>query len=160
STRLPHEFAESADTASEEREKAVSLSSMLYEAAAAYPANTAIEHFDQSIDYETLNAKSNRLARYLASRGVSRGDIVAISAQRSIDTVIAVLAIVKIGAAYLPLDTKNPIKRTQQIVGNATIQALLLHEKDKAYFGDVDLAKYVISEALTDGADLAADNLE
>lgn len=70
--------------------------------AATQPDAIAVEHLGQSITYAALNVQANRLARLLLMHGVKRGDAVALYLTRSIPMVVGILAILKIGAAYVP----------------------------------------------------------
>ncbi|MDM3885477.1 amino acid adenylation domain-containing protein [Pseudomonas sp. BCRC 81390] len=74
-----------------------------------------------------LEAASNRLADYLRQRGVGAGSIVALCLPRSIEWVSALLAVLKTGAAYLPLDPQQPQERLQQLLVDSAA-AVLLHE--------------------------------
>jgi amino acid adenylation domain-containing protein len=69
-----------------------------------------------SISYGELNERSNRLARYLGSRGVIPGSLVAVLLDRSVEYVVAIVAIVKAGAAYIPLDPAYPDERLALIM--------------------------------------------
>ncbi|HTS77444.1 MAG TPA: amino acid adenylation domain-containing protein [Bryobacteraceae bacterium] len=69
-----------------------------------YPFRIAMEHH-VAITYGEANQRANRLARFLRERGAGAGDLIAISLGRSPDTVIAALAALKTGAAFLPLDS-------------------------------------------------------
>lgn len=74
-----------------------------YEAyARKHPTAIAVEHFDDKISYQELNAKANQLAKILADAGVSAGDNVGLFVQRSIPMVVGILGILKAGAAYVP----------------------------------------------------------
>jgi amino acid adenylation domain-containing protein len=75
------------------------------------PDLEAVSFGDRHLDYGELDRQTNRLARRLSSRGVRRGDVVAVLLERSIELVIALMAIVKAGGAYLPLDPQNPRAR-------------------------------------------------
>ncbi|HKA06014.1 MAG TPA: condensation domain-containing protein, partial [Gemmataceae bacterium] len=65
----------------------------------------------KTISYRQLEQRSNRLARYLRARGVKPRDLVAVCLKRSADMVAAVLAVTKVGAAYVPLDPAYPKER-------------------------------------------------
>ncbi|RAO71210.1 uncharacterized protein BHQ10_007222 [Talaromyces amestolkiae] len=99
----------------------------LEQTAINYPTRIAIEFvstFDpdtgsiisNALSYSELNSQSNRLARYLLSRGISNGDLVAIILDKSIELYIAILAVIKIGAGYVPLTPVTPIERIRAIL--------------------------------------------
>ncbi|GAB3010478.1 hypothetical protein GCM10027213_23720 [Mycobacterium bourgelatii] len=69
--------------------------------------------------YRELDEASNRLARLLVERGVSTGSCVALLAERSPHAIVAILAVLKAGAAYLPLDPRMPVERLTFIVDDA-----------------------------------------
>ncbi|MFN5453402.1 AMP-binding protein, partial [Bradyrhizobium sp.] len=75
------------------------------------PAAVAVVHDDRELSYAELNAQANRLAHHLRKLGVRPDDRVAIFIDRSIDLVAAELAILKCGAAYVPLDPAYPAER-------------------------------------------------
>ncbi|MFI8191829.1 amino acid adenylation domain-containing protein [Streptomyces sp. NPDC085946] len=98
----------------------------LFEArAAAEPDAVALVAGDTELTRSDLNARADRLARLLRARGVRRGDAVALRLERSVDAVVAILAVLKAGAAYVPLDPRLPAARTALIVRD-TRPALLL----------------------------------
>ncbi|MGK5628107.1 amino acid adenylation domain-containing protein [Streptomyces sp. URMC 123] len=76
------------------------------------PGNPAVEHAGEHLDYAALNERANRLARLLVARGVGPERHVAVALPRSTDLVVALLAVVKAGGAYLPLDLSYPAERT------------------------------------------------
>jgi amino acid adenylation domain-containing protein len=86
---------------------------------AAHPDRPAVSHHDERLSYAELDARANRLARLLIGRGAGAGDIVAMVLPRSIDYVVTALAIVKTGAAYLPVDTSYPTRRILQVLSDA-----------------------------------------
>ncbi|MGY4306193.1 amino acid adenylation domain-containing protein [Bradyrhizobium sp. USDA 4369] len=75
------------------------------------PDAVAVVHEDRQLSYAELNAQANRLAHHLRGLGVRPDDRVAICIERSIDLVAAELAILKCGAAYVPLDPAYPAER-------------------------------------------------
>ncbi|KAG0315945.1 hypothetical protein BG000_005041, partial [Podila horticola] len=80
------------------------------------PNTIAVEHEELSLTYFELNTRANHLAHQLIDRGVTAGDRVATYFQRSFELVIAQLAIYKIGATYVPIDTKVPADRQEFIL--------------------------------------------
>ncbi len=85
------------------------------------PQRIAVVCGTNALDYAALDARSSRLARHLAARGVRPGDRVALCLPRGIDLVVAVLAVLKAGAAYLPLDTRHPAARIAFILADAGV---------------------------------------
>ncbi|QMV22163.1 amino acid adenylation domain-containing protein [Streptomyces sp. SCUT-3] len=92
----------------------------LFEAQAARtPDAVAVVHGDRSLTYGELNARANRLARLLVGRGARPETFVAVSVPRSDDMMVALLAVLKSGAAYLPLDPEYPAERLGFMIGDA-----------------------------------------
>ncbi|MEL7331899.1 MAG: amino acid adenylation domain-containing protein [Cyanobacteria bacterium J06560_2] len=75
------------------------------------PTATAVVFEGKSLSYGALNERAEDLARELRSRGVSSGDRVAVCLNRSLDMVSCILAVLKTGAAYVPLDPSYPASR-------------------------------------------------
>ena len=81
----------------------------LFEAQVARtPHATAVVFQDTKLSYGELNVRANRLARLLIGRGVGPESLVAVVMERSADLVVALLAVVKAGGAYLPVDPGLP----------------------------------------------------
>ncbi|MFH9494099.1 amino acid adenylation domain-containing protein [Streptomyces globisporus] len=85
----------------------------------ATPDAVAVADGTTSLTFSLLNADANRLARLLAARGVGPGDLVGVAVPRSADTVVAILAVLKSGAAYLPIDVDHPAARIAAICAEA-----------------------------------------
>ena len=79
----------------------------------------------KKITYLDLNKRANQLARYLHCNGIKNGTLVGIAINRSIDLVVALFAIMKVGCSYLPLDPKNPSERLMFILNDANIKFLI-----------------------------------
>ena len=99
----------------------------LFEAQAkARPGATALQWQSQSLDYQTLNARANRLAWYLIEhQDIGPDTLVGVHFNRSIEMIVAVLAVLKAGGAYLPLDPDYPKERLDFMVCDARPQAIL-----------------------------------
>lgn len=92
---------------------------------AAHPDRLAIKHHDVRLTYAELNERANRIARLLLDGGAGVGDVVAMVLPRSIDYVVTALAIVKTGAAYLPIDTSYPVERITQVLTDAGVSLVV-----------------------------------
>lgn len=79
------------------------LHEMFVNRAKLVPDKVAVIHHDDSITYKELNEKSNQIARYLMDKGVRKGDYIGVIGKRCIDTIINLFAVLKAGAAYIPL---------------------------------------------------------
>ncbi|MBQ4878622.1 amino acid adenylation domain-containing protein [Pseudoalteromonas luteoviolacea] len=95
------------------------------EQAANRAAATAVVFEDKSLSYAQLDAQANQLARYLCAQGVSAEQPVAICMERSLELVVAMLAIQKAGAAYVPIDTQDPAERKQYILDSSEARWLV-----------------------------------
>ncbi|HEY2495737.1 MAG TPA: amino acid adenylation domain-containing protein [Candidatus Angelobacter sp.] len=95
------------------------------EQVARTPQATAVVLEDTSFTYAELNQRANRLAHYLRTIGVQPGHRVALLLQRSIELVIAELAILKCGAAYVPIDPAFPAQRKTLLISDCQAQVLL-----------------------------------
>nr|WP_275443041.1 amino acid adenylation domain-containing protein [Pseudoalteromonas sp. OOF1S-7] len=90
------------------------------------PERTAVRHQQQSLSYATLEARTSKLADWLIAHGYcGRDKIIAIEASRTIDTVVAILAIFKAGCAYLPVDPAHPQQRIQYMLEDSSAIAVL-----------------------------------
>ncbi len=95
------------------------------------PQATAFIEGQQRISYETLHRRSNQIAHLLQNKQIGPGSVVGISLSRSIDMVVALLGILKTGAAYLPLDPSYPAERLSFMATDADM-AILLTESGNA----------------------------
>jgi amino acid adenylation domain-containing protein len=122
---------------------------------------------DRTWSYGTLNEKSNRLAHYLReTAGVIPDDRVAILMEKSDYTVISVLAILKAGAAYLPLDTLYPTGRIQFILEDARPKVLIIQSdylttleefEGHVFVADLELGSLKTSEQNPEPVNTATD---
>ena len=98
---------------------------------AATPDAVAVECRAQRLTYAELDDRSARLATVLVERGAGPETLVALAVPRGVDLVVAQVAILRAGAAYLPLDPDQPPSRTELVVDDA-LPAVLLGTRDTA----------------------------
>jgi surfactin family lipopeptide synthetase A len=95
--------------------------------ARATPAACALRFNEQTLSYAELNCRANQLAHTLSQHGIGPGTVVGLCLPRHPDLVIALLAVMKTGAAYLPLDPDYPKARLAYCLHDANASALLTH---------------------------------
>ncbi|BBM00786.1 non-ribosomal peptide synthetase [Microbulbifer sp. GL-2] len=96
--------------------------------AQATPNAIAVVFSEQQLTYRELNYNANKVAHYLLKCGIKQGELVAICVGRSLEMVIGLLAILKAGAAYVPLDPSYPIERKHRIVEKADARFVLVDD--------------------------------
>jgi enterobactin synthetase component F len=99
--------------------------------AARTPDATALVYGDTTLTYAALDARANRLARHLRTLGAGPGAVVAVSVPRSAELVVALLAVLKSGAAYLPLDPDYPAERLAYMLTDAAPVCALADRADR-----------------------------
>ncbi|MBV1871344.1 MAG: amino acid adenylation domain-containing protein [Gammaproteobacteria bacterium] len=97
----------------------------------------ALRYRDEQLSYQNLNQRANQIAHSLIDQGVKPGDLVGLSIARSLDLVVAMIAIMKVGAAYVPVDPESPAKRAKMIFEDANVRALIVHSSRKENFSDM-----------------------
>jgi len=113
-TRGPHEFIE--------------------DQAERSPDAPALTMGAEQISYRELNSRSNRLAHFLREQGVGSETFVGVCLDRSFDSVVSLLAILKSGGAYLPLDPKFPKDRLEFMLADSQVSLLLTHSSKQEDF--------------------------
>ncbi|MGW7688464.1 amino acid adenylation domain-containing protein [Streptomyces asiaticus] len=91
------------------------------------PGAEAVRYAGTSLTYAELNERANRLAQLLRDRGVGRDVLVGVAMERSLDLVVALLAVLKAGGAYVPFDTGLPPARLAAIAEDARPRVVLTH---------------------------------
>ncbi|MGG4442796.1 non-ribosomal peptide synthetase [Brevibacillus fortis] len=116
------------------------------------PDMTAVVYEDKHLTYRELNEKSNRLARKLRSQGVKPDHLVGLMVERSIEMIVGVLAILKAGGAFVPIDPNYPEERINYMLADSGAKHLLLqnHLKDRVVF---DGKRITLGEESGDGED-------
>lgn len=100
-----------------------------------YADHQALVVGKEMLSYEELNAKANQLANYLIDElQVKQGECIGVSMERSAESIICLLGIMKAGAVYLPIDPNYPGERKQYMIENAEIGVLLAKVSDHQEF--------------------------
>ena len=110
------------------------LSQLFEEQVEKTPDNIAVVFENTCLTYKELNERANSLAYYLREHGIVRNDIVGIMVNRSLEMIISILAVLKSGAAYLPIDPTYPKNRIAYIINDSSIKLLLTQNSVKEHF--------------------------
>ncbi|MET8949115.1 amino acid adenylation domain-containing protein, partial [Streptomyces sp. NPDC004542] len=105
-----------------------SLSELFAAQVARTPEAVALVSQGAEVSYAELEARANRLAQLLVIRGVGPESIVAVCMERGVDMVVALLAVLKAGGVYLPVDPEYPAERIEYMLGDAAPTVLLVSE--------------------------------
>jgi len=103
--------------------------------AQATPLAVAAQFLDTSLSYEALDRRANQMANVLRERIVGpdkTGRLVGVSVERSLDMLVAMIAVLKAGCAYVPLDPLHPAARLRYILGEAEVAALISDGSESA----------------------------
>ncbi|NEO38504.1 MAG: amino acid adenylation domain-containing protein [Moorea sp. SIOASIH] len=122
------------------------------------PNAIAVVFEQQKLTYSELNSKANELAHYLQKLGVAPETLIGICVERSVEMVVGILAILKAGGVYVPLDPNYPTSRLNYMVEDAQLSIILTQEKWQHYLPqttaqviclDVDILNTANSQNLT-----------
>jgi amino acid adenylation domain-containing protein/non-ribosomal peptide synthase protein (TIGR01720 family) len=113
------------------------------------PAAPAVAFERDALCYAELDVRANQMAHRLLRLGLRAEDRVGVLAERSIGLVIAVLAVVKAGGAYLPLDLRAPQERMRLVLAEAGAQVLITDRKWRAVAESVHTGPVVVADADT-----------
>ncbi|RZI94090.1 MAG: amino acid adenylation domain-containing protein, partial [Variovorax sp.] len=107
--------------------------------AAATPHAVAVSCGGQTLTFGELNRRANQLAHRLQAHGAGRDKLIAVGMERSIDMVVALLAVLKSGSAYLPIDLAYPSARLTFVLGDAQPVAFLTTAASAADLPELDM---------------------
>jgi amino acid adenylation domain-containing protein len=102
------------------------------------PSAIAVIAGDHQISYGELNDRANKLANYLCGRGMGPEQVVGICLERSIEMVMTLLAVLKSGAAYLPLDGAYPVERLTYMINDAGVKLVVTQESLRDVLGEYE----------------------
>ncbi|MGI5506274.1 amino acid adenylation domain-containing protein [Lentzea sp. CA-135723] len=107
--------------------------------AALHPDLPAVSDREEQLSYAELDRRSGRLANLLAAKGIRRGDLVGVCTGRSVHAVVALLAVLKAGAAFVPLDPSYPAERLSLMIEDAGL-GVVVTDRERGHPGEIDLA--------------------
>lgn len=134
-----HQYNDSADSV--DFRSLVSVPALFKTAVTNFGEKAAVIENDKCKTYRELEQDSNALAHYLKNKGIGPGQIVAVLNGRSIYTIISMLAVLKLGAAYAPIDANYPQKRINDFLNNLGIDYILTVNANKRLLNDGQLQK-------------------
>ncbi|MDX3659252.1 amino acid adenylation domain-containing protein [Streptomyces sp. ID05-26A] len=123
---------EGAVVRAEAKRAADTLHGLVERIAAATPHATALICDTSTVDYRELDRRANHLAHRLVAEGVRRGDVVGVRLERGIPLVVAILAVLKAGAAYTVLDVAFPAARLEAVTALAGVRTVVTTVPDGA----------------------------
>ncbi|MCU7520951.1 MAG: amino acid adenylation domain-containing protein [Ignavibacteria bacterium] len=122
SNRILREFSHGADALALED---ISIPECFKSVAAIYGNMTACCKNDSKISYRELDEKADRLAHNLISNGLVLEDIVAIVSERSVDMIVSIMAVLRSGGAFLPIDPSYPVDRISYMIEDSDVKLIL-----------------------------------
>ncbi|MGD0065288.1 MAG: amino acid adenylation domain-containing protein [Streptosporangiaceae bacterium] len=121
----------------------------LFEAQVArIPDAVAVACEGAGLSYAELDGRANRLARYLVSLGARPERLVAVAMERSVELVVVLLAVLKSGAAYLPVDPEYPAERVEFMLGDARPVLLVCDQAMATQVPTGDVPRVVVDDAV------------
>ncbi|MCY8124232.1 non-ribosomal peptide synthetase DhbF [Bacillus spizizenii] len=131
-------------------EKLLSLQDMFEKQAILTPERIALICDDVQVNYQELNEKANRLAHLLIEKGLGPEQFVALALPRSPEMVASMLAVLKTGAAYLPLDPEFPADRISYMLEDAKPSCIITTEEIAARLPDgLSVPQLVLDQTVT-----------
>ncbi|WP_026281361.1 non-ribosomal peptide synthetase [Paenibacillus massiliensis] len=132
-----------------------SIRELFEQAAVLYADQIAVRMGSKVLTYRELNERSNALARTLQDKGVCKEQAVGILSVRSLEMIVGVLAIVKAGGMYVPIDPDYPVDRKIYILEDSGAQLLLVHGEEHLddEYGNCDLLDLLSAHSYSDSVD-------
>ncbi len=119
------------------------LVSLFRKQAALHPDHIAVVYQDQKLSYRELDQRSNQIANALTAEGIKEGMYVPVWLSRSVEWAVAVLGIVKTGAAYVPVDPAYPAKRVEYILSDTSAKVIITNNTFGTYFSEKENIKVI-----------------
>ena len=113
------------------------LHELLTESAESFPGKVAVQEKDRQVTYAELDNDSADLAQFLGGLGVRSGDRVGLLVHKSIEAYLGIYGIMKVGAAYVPIDRRSPVERIAYQIDDCGIETLLVTSHTVAMLDDI-----------------------
>ena len=123
------------------------LNHLLEETCIRFAGNDAVVTDGAVLTYRDLDRRANQVARHLIDRGIQSSDRVGLLFDKSFETYVAMLAVMKINAAYVPLDAAFPEERMRFIIGDAEITAIISMAGFESRLAALDVRKVFLDSA-------------
>ncbi|MCF6284869.1 MAG: amino acid adenylation domain-containing protein, partial [Candidatus Hydrogenedentes bacterium] len=135
------------------------LHTLFEERARNTPDTRAVTCEGFSLSYKKLNARANQVANYLVDHGAGPDTLVGLCLDRSIDTVVAILGVLKSGSAYVPMDPVYPAERMRLIIEDAQCPVVITHVAQRECFKeDGNTVILVLDDIETDLSRYSSEN--
>lgn len=121
-----------------------------------YENNIAVRNKDMHFSYKETNILANKMAMYIKDQGINIGDNVGIYIEKSEYVLFLIIALLKLGVTYVPIDPKSPDERVKHIIRNSELKLLI---GDKGQLDDIDCGHLTIDEVVENSKDMTGDNL-
>ncbi len=130
------------------------LDDVLEDACRRHADRIAVAVDGAEISYRDLDARANRMARFFIERGVKPGDRVAVLLDRGLETSVALFALLKARAAYVPLDANHPPERLRYIIDDAKASLVIAHLRLADRLADCEVPRLILDKTREDLAAL------
>ncbi|WP_185150853.1 non-ribosomal peptide synthetase [Peribacillus simplex] len=132
-----------------------SLANLFEESVREYGDNIAVRNKDMQFTYKETNILANKMALYIKEKGINKGDNVGIYIEKSEHVLFLIIALLKLGATYVPIDPKSPDERVKHIIKNSELKLLI---GDKGRNSGIDCNYVTLDEVIENSNDMAGEN--
>ena len=130
----------------------LNLKSLFEKQVATSPNNIALIYENESYTYSEFNAQANKLAHYLAYKGVKKGDVIAVICERSTNMMLCIYSILKLGAIYVPVDSELPQSRIDYILSQSEVKLILTQSDVSSNYNKQLYKTFLVDEINTETA--------
>lgn len=125
-----------------------------------YPDATVVNFDDKDITYSELNVAVNKLANYLSSKNIKKGERVGICFEKSSEMLICILAVLKLGAVYVPFEPSFPKQRINHIINDSTCIAVVTLSGNLASLPDTSIEVICLDQHRLEISQSSENNLD